>query len=177
MTSSSLELEVAKSLTIDSSLLAAIVNGTREGLAMTGLQPPAVGAGKLCHSSRPISVIVGLVGKSNGTLTLNMSEGTMLLLAGRLLMEEQEEANEDVYDAICEIGNMVGGCVKELLIESEYELRNISVPSLILGMNYNVYFTRGVHTLSVDFEIEELNSAIQNDRFFSVTVSLLRQVA
>ena len=177
MPSTTSTFDLASNLSIDSVLLESIVNGAREGLAMTGLTPPAVGAGKLCQSTRPISVIVGLVGKSNGTLTLNMSERAMLLLASRLLMEEQTETSEDVYDAISEVGNMVAGCVKELLANSEYELRNISVPSVILGMNYNVYYTRGVHTLSVDFELEDLAGTVQSDRFFSVTVSLLRQIA
>ena len=177
MSSTETDVSIASVLDIDGTLLEAIVSGTKEGLVMTGLTPPAIGAGKLCQAVQEISIIVGLVGKSNGTLTLNMSERAMLLMASKLLMEEQTEPNEEVYDAIAEVGNMVGGCVKECLTDSTYELRNISVPSVILGMNYNVHYTRGVHTLSVQFELEELAATIQKDRFFSVTVSLLRQVA
>ena len=58
-----------------------------------------------------------------------------------------------------------------------HEVTNISVPSLVLGANYNVYYTRGIETVSVEFELEEIPVMFQRDRFFSVTVSLMRQIA
>lgn len=164
-------------LAIDDTIMNCIALGTVEGLAMTGIIPPPVGASKFFTANRAISVMVGLVGKSNGTLTLNMSQRGMLHMAGKLLMEELTEPNEDTFDAICEVGNMIAGCVKEHLTNTQYEVTNISVPSLILGANYNVYYARGIETVSVEFELEEIPAVYQSDRFFSVTTSLLRQIA
>jgi CheY-specific phosphatase CheX len=168
---------VKTQLAIDDTIMNCIAVGTIEGLAMTGIVPPPVGASKFFTANRKISVMVGLVGKSNGTLTINMSERGMLHMAGKLLMEDLAEPNEDSFDAICEIGNMVAGCVKEHLAQTDYNVTNISVPSLILGANYNVYYSRGIETVSVEFELEEIPAVYQSDRFFSVTTSLLRQIA
>ena len=165
-------------LILDQSLLDAIIRGTHDGLSMTSLAPPAVGASKIFTATNSIAVIVGLVGRCNGTMTLTMSERAMLLMAGRLMCEEQTEVSEDSFDAIMEVGNMIAGCLKETLSDStEFSITNISVPSLILGASYNVYYTRGVNTASVTFELEEVPYTFQADRFFSTTVSLMRQVA
>lgn len=164
-------------LEVEPILLSAVIEGVHEGLAMTGLTPPPVGASKLFGSSRSLAVIVGLCGRSNGTLTLNMTERGMLHLAGSLIGEEQTAINEENLDAIGELGNMVAGCVKDCLMGTDFELTNISVPSLILGANYDFYLTRGFSTVSVEFELEKIPIAFQRDRFFSATVSLLRRVA
>ena len=164
-------------LSIDQRLLECVIEGTRSGLQMAGVDPPPVGASRFYATHRDISVLVGLCGGSNGTMTLNISEKGMLYLTSKLLFEEQEGPSEENFDAICEIGNMVGGCIKEALAESDYDVENISVPSLILGANYNVFYTRGIETVSVEFELEEIPATFQRDRFFSATVSLLRQVA
>jgi CheY-specific phosphatase CheX len=168
---------VATSLSIDETILDCIVQGTTEGLGMTGIEPPPVGASRFFSANRPISVIIGLVGKCNGTLMLNMSQRGMLPLASKLLMEDQLEVNEDAYDAVCEIGNMIAGCTKECLAQTSHEVPNISVPSLILSANYDIYYARGISTVSVEFELEEISAIYQRDRFFSVSASLLRQIA
>ncbi len=165
------------SLTITPSLLRALLSGTQAGLEMTGMAPEPVGASSVAQSRRAISVMIGLVGDSNGTVTINMSERAMLFLAGRLLFEDQEEIDEDNVDAICEIGNMIAGCVKEALTDSEHRVENISVPSLIFGANYDVHYTRGIDTCTVEFSLSEMPNAFFDDRIFTVTISLLRRVA
>jgi CheY-specific phosphatase CheX len=165
------------SLTINTSLLQSVITGTHQGLEMAAIVPEPVGASRINQTRREISVMVGLVGQSNGTLTINMSKRAMLFLAGKLLFEEQEEIDEENVDAICEVGNMVAGCTKEALVGTEYELTNISVPSLIFGANYDVHFTRGIDSCTVEFELPDLPFAFYSDRIFTVTVSLLRRIA
>jgi CheY-specific phosphatase CheX len=121
--------------------------------------------------------MIGLVGDSNGTVTINMSDRAMLFLAGKLLFEDQSEINEDNVDAICEIGNMIAGCVKEALTDSEHRVENISVPSLIFGAAYDVHYTRGIDTCTVEFSLAEMPNAFFDDKIFTVTISLLRRVA
>ena len=74
-----------------------LVQGVHDGLSMTGLEPPPVGASKLYSSSRPIAVMIGMVGRSNGMLTINMTERGMLHIAGKLSGEEM--AGADPRDA------------------------------------------------------------------------------
>jgi CheY-specific phosphatase CheX len=163
-------------LELDDTLLDAILNGTRRGLEMTGVTPPAVGASRLFSAMRPIAVLVGLVGRSNGTVTLNLTERAMLFLTGQLIGEEQTAPNEDNLDAIMEIGNMITGQIKDHLHGTAYDVTSISVPSLILGANYTVHYARGLSTLSVDFELDAIPVTYYMDRIFSVTVSLLRKL-
>jgi CheY-specific phosphatase CheX len=164
-------------LQVDDTLLEAVVRGTLRGLEMANVQPPPVGASRFFNATRPISVMVGLTGPCNGQLTLNFSERSMLFLAGKLLMEELGELNEEAVDSIMEIGNLVAGSVKEELVGTPYETESISVPSLILGASYSVHYARGLSTVSVEFELEELPLALHRDRFFSTSLSLLRRAA
>lgn len=177
MTEKSSTSIAANALSINDPLLQAVIQGTQQGLEMAAIVPECGGASRLSQTHRAISVMVGLVGRSNGTLTVNMSERAMLYLAGKLLFEEQESITEDNVDAICEVGNMIAGCTKEALEGSEYELTNISVPSLIFGANYNVHFTRGIDLCTIEFELPDMPYAFFDDRIFTVTISLLRRVA
>ena len=87
-------------LDIDPVLLSAIVKGVVEGLAMTDITPPPVGASRLVSTSRPIAVVVGMVGRCNGSLTLSFDERTMLFVASALMGEPQKEVTEENLDAI-----------------------------------------------------------------------------
>jgi len=175
MTTTTIENAKPK-IDLDPILLNAVIEGTTNGLAMTGLKPPAIGASKLFGASQSTAVLVGMCGTSNGTLTLNLSDRAMLHIASTLTGEDEKELNEGNLDAIGEVGNMIAGCVKDALMGTDYEITNISVPSLILGANYDFYFTRGFNTVSVEFELPGIPVAYQRDRFFSVTISLLRRV-
>lgn len=164
-------------LSIDQTLMRCVIEGTQTGLSMTGVNPPPVGASRFYSTPREISVLVGLVGDDNGTMTVNLSERALLYLTGKLLMEEQTEITEDNFDAICEIGNMIAGSTKEALAETEYNVENISVPSLVLGASYDVFYTRGITSCSVEFELEDIPVTFQEDRFFTSCISLMRQLA
>lgn len=161
-------------LKINETLLTAIIEGTADGLSMSGIKPEPIGASRFFGASRGISVIVSLIGESNGSLTLNISSRAAAFLAGRLLDEDQTELTDDSLDGICEIGNMIGGSIKNLLQGSEFTFDALSCPALIIGANYDLYHYRGMLTASVEFEIEEIPMVSLTDRFFSVSVSLMR---
>ena len=120
-------------LQVDSTLLEAALSGTEKGLRMTEITPTPVGVSRLVRAVHEISVIVGLVGRNSGSVSLNMSRPLMLLLSSRLLGEEQREVSDDNLDAIMEIGNMVAGSIKESLSSTDYAVSEISLPSLVFG--------------------------------------------
>jgi chemotaxis protein CheX len=162
-------------LQVDPILLTAAIEATAKGLEMTGIVPVPVGASVLSSARHGMSVIVGLVGPSSGSVTMNFSEFGMLHLAGQLLGEPQSELNDDVIDAVMEIGNIVAGALKDSLLNTERAVREISLPSLVIGASYSVVFARGITTVSVEFEIPGLSVSRRFDRYFSTTISLMRR--
>ena len=162
-------------LNINQVLLDCVIRGTHSGLSMTGIEPDAVGASRFNTGVKDVSVIVGLHGRCNGNMTLNLSENTACFLAGKLAGEEYTEMNEDTVDAICEIGNMVAGRFKEELMGTDFQFEAISLPALILGAKYDLYHLKNITTASVTFEIKEISVVKVHDRFFSSTISLLGQ--
>ena len=163
-------------LNINKTLLNCVIRGTQTGLSMTGIEPDAVGASRFNTAAKDISVIVGLHGKCNGYMTLNLSERTACFIAAKLMGDESaSKLNEDTIDAICEIGNMVAGRFKDELIGTEFQFEAISLPALILGAKYDLYHFKNITTVSVTFEIKEISVVHVQDKFFSTTIALLGQ--
>jgi len=164
---------MVKGLNIDSTLVGCVIQGTRDGLSMAEVEVDAVGASRFNSESRDLSVLVGLHGRCNGSMTLNLSKRTAIFLASKFIGEELTDLDEDTIDAICEIGNIVAGSFKMLLKETEYEFETISLPALIFGGNYNLYYFKNITTASVTFEIPEVSVVHVADKFFSTSISLL----
>jgi CheY-specific phosphatase CheX len=161
-------------LQVDPTLLDVVIRGTVLGLEMSGDQPVPVGASRLAVHRHAVSVLVGLVGANSGTLSLNLSERALFHIAGGLLGDPPSALTEDGIDAIMEVGNIIAGAVKDLLIHTEYRVDEISLPSIILGPSYSVLYARGIHTVSVEFELPRIPVSAMNDRYFTVGISLLR---
>jgi len=160
-------------LNINPILMNCVVEGTIGGLKMTGITPMAVGVSRFSTASKEMSVIVGLHGKRNGNMTMNLSERTATFLAGKLLGAEPTEMNEEVIDAVCEIGNMVAGQFHNMLHGTPFHFEGISLPAFIFGANYNLYHLKNLVTVSVTFEIDEVSVVHMKDKFFTSTISLL----
>jgi CheY-specific phosphatase CheX len=162
-------------LQVDQGLLTAIINGTTKGLSMCEIVPAPVGASRLTNGRHRMSVMLGLVGGSSGSLVMNLAESAMLFLAGKMLGEDQAALSEDNIDAIMEIGNIVAGAVKDDLVETEHKVREISLPSLVLGETYSMVYARGITTVCVEFELPFFPASKLHDRYFSTTISMMRR--
>lgn len=161
-------------LSLDETVVNAIVAATSDSFSMTGIAPVPVGASRISMARHELSVIVGLVGRNSGSMTLNLSRGAMFLVAERLTDEKQTEVTEQNIDAVMELGNMLAGSVKEQLLTSEYHIAQISLPSMIAGQRYDVMYARGILSVTVEFEITEMPVTAFSERYFSVTISLLK---
>ena len=60
----------------------------------------------------PISGLIGLSGKASGMVVINLSTEVALKAASTMLMEEMNEVNEDVLDAVGELANVIAGQAK-----------------------------------------------------------------
>ncbi|CAM2067818.1 Chemotaxis protein CheX [Sulfidibacter corallicola] len=162
-------------LNVNPVLMNCVIEGTIAGLAMTGIRPEAIGVSRFTTASKELSVIVGLHGKRNGNMTLNLSKRTAMFLASELLGTQITEMNEETIDAICEVGNMVAGKFHTILHSTPWRFDGISLPAFIFGANYNLYHLKNIVTVSVTFEIREVSVVHMADKFFTSSISLLGQ--
>ncbi len=87
-----------------------------------------------------ITGMVGLVGTYSGVLSIHCPRPLALKITSNMLgmeVEEIEEAEEDVNDALGEIANMLGGQVKMVLSKGGMDM-NISIPTVISGEEYTI---------------------------------------
>jgi chemotaxis protein CheX len=101
--------------------------------------------------SKDICGVIGMSGKMVGMCIVGLSKSVALNAASHLLMIPCHEINTDVTDAVGEIANMVAGAAKAQL--EEHELR-ISLPSVIVGENYQVRFPSMSPPICIPFQCE-----------------------
>lgn len=101
--------------------------------------------------NRDICGVIGLSGKMVGTCIVGLSKSVALKAASHLLMAECDKIDTDVTDAVGEIANVVAGGAKAQL--EEHELR-ISLPSVIVGENYQIRFPSTSPPICIPFQCE-----------------------
>jgi chemotaxis protein CheX len=70
-----------------------------------------------------------------------------------MLMEEIQEMNQAVQDAIGEIGNIVVGDARRLLIQEGFHL-NISIPTVVMGKGHVISRSGDVPCIAIPFRTE-----------------------
>jgi len=97
----------------------------------------------------PVSGLIGLSGKASGMVVVNLSSEVALKAASQLLMEEIDEVNDDVVDAVGELANMIAGQAKTDL--EQYEL-SVGLPSVIVGTDHEIRFPSSTPPLAIPFK-------------------------
>jgi len=82
------------------------------------------------------TAMVGLAGQLCGLLTLRCGSRSAALMASRMLGVEPQQIDEQMWDAIGEIANMIAGNFKNKLTGMS-ESCMLSVPTVITGSDYN----------------------------------------
>jgi CheY-specific phosphatase CheX len=118
----------SQGIAVNPVLLDRVIRGTVEGLMMTGSTPVPVGASRFQVGGGDLTVLIGLIGDYTGTMTINCTTKMALFMAAALLGEEQEDLNADVLDAVGEIGNMISGSFKDLMLDTKMAFSSISCP-------------------------------------------------
>ena len=164
-------------LKLDEYLIDALVRSTMDGLSMVSITPEPIGSGRYITSSYEVSAIIGFVGAVSGSVSINMSAAAAKYLTARLNMGEAQHAEltGDDLETICEIVNIIAGKLKAILSASENKIEKISVPSVVVGSNFSLTYSKGMQTLNVEFEIPGVMSARRGSEYiFSVYLSMLR---
>ncbi len=101
------------------------------------------------HRTHPISGIIGLSGNASGTVVINLSEEVALAAASKLLLEDKQEVDSEVLDAVGELANMIAGQAK---VDLEQYALSVSLPNVVTGEGHEVRFPSATPPLCVPFE-------------------------
>lgn len=100
-----------------------------------------------------ISAMIGFAGEQKGLLAVHMPQSVAIAVTSSFLMMDVAEMNEDVDDAIGELANMLGGEIKNVLLESGRNI-NLSVPTTVSGHSYDFQSLRSNERTIVAFVVE-----------------------
>jgi chemotaxis protein CheX len=98
--------------------------------------------------SHEVSAVIGLLGKSRGTVVLSVDREVAIQVAAVLLQELPPELNADVADAMGEMANMIAGQAKAQL---EHLSLSLGLPTVVTGTNHCIDFPRNAPRICIPF--------------------------
>ncbi len=167
--------ETASPFTANPKLLEAISASVESCLAMCDARARCVGVSSIPTGEvGSITGLIGVHGNVSGFITVNLAERVALTTVSGLLQEQVEAVSNQVIDGVGEITNIVSGGIKKGLVGTPWAFSHVTVPSVIVGQNYQIAFTKGLEYLSATFEHIDQNAVMLSDRLIQVAVSLIR---
>jgi chemotaxis protein CheX len=165
-----------KGLSLNSLIINSMIISVENCLQMCELEVRVVGVTKIPVQlpKAPITGLIGLSGKCTGFVSISMPESVATLAVSRLSMEEYKTINAQVVDGIGEITNIIAGGLKTKLFNTAWTVNNITIPSVILGDNYNISYSKGIEYCGVTFEVDAPDIITIHDRVFMVNSSLIQ---
>lgn len=100
-----------------------------------------------------VSAMVGLGGSYSGLVSVHVPTALAKVFTGAMLGMEVDEVDQDVYDALGEIANMVAGSFKQHISKGGSDIR-ISTPSVISGKDYIVQ-CKQCDSINLLFDVDE----------------------
>jgi chemotaxis protein CheX len=118
--------------------------------------------GTTLHSFEPppnandgeFTALVGLCGSLCGVLSIRCNDQAARIMAGKMLGMPPEEVDNDSWDALGEIANMIAGNFKGKLSGVGNHCM-LSVPTIIVGSNYETRSLAASNTIEAIFEFEQ----------------------
>jgi len=114
---------------------------------------------RACESSMnaragEFTALVGLAGSLCGVLSIRCTDQAARIMAGKMLDIPPEEVDNDSWDALGEIANMIAGNFKGKLSGVGNHCM-LSVPTIIVGTDYEARSITGGNTIDVVFDFEK----------------------
>ena len=97
-----------------------------------------------------ISSIIGITGEVTGSIISSVPTAVACKIASNMLMEEIKDLDQRVEDAIGEIGNIVVGDARRILIQDGHQL-NISVPTVVMGKGHKISRSGHIPCIAIPF--------------------------
>jgi chemotaxis protein CheX len=165
-----------KGLSLNSLIVNSMVTSVDGCLQMCEMKVRVVGVTKIPVQlpKAPITGLIGLSGNCTGFMSVSMPERVATLAVSRLSMEDHKAINAQVVDGIGEITNIIAGGLKTKLFNTPWSVSHITIPSVILGDNYNISYSKGIEYCGVTFEVDDPETITIHDRVFMVNTSLIK---
>ena len=100
-----------------------------------------------------ISAIIGITGDTSGSIILSFPVELACRIASNMLMEEISSLDKSVEDAVGEIGNIVVGDARRLLIQDGFSL-SISIPTVVIGKGHKISRSGDIPCIAIPFKTE-----------------------
>lgn len=123
---------------MDVKLINPFLDATVEVLKKMAFVEPRPGKVYLKESSvahGDVSGIIGITGDATGSLAISFSESCICHLVEHMLGEPCHEANQDVFDGVGEITNMISGLARTHMEKDGLEVY-AAIPSVVYGKDH-----------------------------------------
>ncbi len=170
------ETNAIKGLVVNYPMVNAISGAVESCFQMCDTKVQLVGITKIPTQlpNAGVTGMIGMSGKCTGFMTLNMPERVALLAVSGLLQDEFTKLNPQVIDGVGELTNIIAGGLKTKMYNTPWMVANITIPSVILGNNYQISYSKGIEYCSVSFEVDDPETLSIQDRIFMVNTSLMQ---
>ncbi|NQU22399.1 MAG: chemotaxis protein CheX [Candidatus Nealsonbacteria bacterium] len=163
------------SFVADPVLTKAIIDGVNSCLSMCDTEARCVGVSTIPTSDPGmITGMIGVHGTASGFITVNLAEEVAMSAVGGLLQDRFEKLTPQVIDGVGEMTNLISGGIKMGLSGSDWAFSHVTVPSVIIGQQYQIAYASGLRFLSVSFEQKNDEALLLDDRLIKVAISLIR---
>jgi chemotaxis protein CheX len=162
-------------LGVDATILKAITDAVESCLTMCDASAKCVGTSTVPMADPgTVTGMIGIHGNVSGFITVNMAEKVAMSAVGGLLQDQFRELDAQVIDGVGEMTNIISGGIKNGLAGSPWQFGQVTVPSVIVGRNYQIAYAKGLEFLAVTFEHNNSETFLLDDRLIKVAVSMLR---
>ena len=107
-----------------------------------------------------VSSVIGLAGEATGMMSVTFTEKSILAIVSNMFGEEMRELNEEVQDAVGEIGNMISGQARQKLEECGRSLQ-AAIPTVIIGKNHSITRVTKAPVIAIPFSTENGDFTIE----------------
>ena len=165
-----------KGLSVNTLIVNSLISSVENCLQMCDVKVRVAGITKIPIQLPDTCVtgLIGLSGKCTGFISMAMPQRVATLAVSGLLMEEHKTINPQVIDGIGEMTNVMAGGIKTKLANSPWVINSITIPSVILGNQYNISYCKGIEFCSVTFEVDDPETVSMHERVFMVSASLIQ---
>lgn len=99
-----------------------------------------------------VSVMLSTFGALEGTVVLSFPRKTSIKLVAAMLMDDSiDDFNDDVFDGIGEIGNLVVGSAKSAIAQKFGKVTNLSIPTTLVGKPHDLQHQKGIPCIGCVF--------------------------
>ena len=159
----------------DPIIMKSIIDAVSSSLTMCDSEAKCVGLSTIpTREQGLITGMIGVHGSVSGFVTVNLADKVAMALVGGLLQDRFDHLTSQVIDGAGEITNLIAGGIKKGLAGSPWAFGNVTVPSVIIGQQYQIAYTKGLQYFSATFEHKTEEVLLYSERLLQVAISLIK---